>query len=137
MTNINSSLEERKSLVANLIKLAQADGEVAKGEIIFIQSIALKLQITGDEFDAIMNDLDSVNTVVPTDQKEALRQFYYLLSLMNMDLNADQSEKDFAYKIGTKLRLPSQKVHGIIEWMAGKVNTPVNVTMFEEAFENA
>ena len=106
--------EEKHTHVANLIKLAKADKELVKDEVIFIKSIAIKIGVDSSDFNNIALNLESVKEVTPVSREVKARQFYDILTLMSIDQKADGEEENLSRELGGKLGFSKDQVERAI-----------------------
>lgn len=125
--------QEKQTLIANLIKLAKADGRMDPREIIYIQTIALKHQVTKFEFDDIISRVDFISDTAPNDEADKLHMFFVILTGMNIDQHADEAEIEFCKRLGSNLRIDGGTVTKAIDFMGANAGQVVS----EEAFLNA
>ncbi|PCI97682.1 MAG: hypothetical protein COB15_07450 [Flavobacteriales bacterium] len=102
--------EIRKTHVANLIKIAKADRELTHEEILFVKTIAIKLDITSAEFNEITLNLEAVKTELPTTQEGKLRQLYDILTIMAIDADAHPEEEEMCKSIGKLIGFSDEQV---------------------------
>jgi len=102
--------EIRKTHVANLIKIAKADRELTQEEILFVKTIAIKLEITSSEFNEITLNLEAVKTELPTTKEGKLRQLYDILTLMAIDADAHPEEEEMCKNVGKLIGFTEQQV---------------------------
>lgn len=126
----NYTTQEKQTLIANLIKLAKSDGRMDPREIIFIQTIALKHQVTKFEFDDIISRVDFISDNAPVDENDKLHMFFIILTGMNIDQHADEAEKEFCKRLGNNLRIDATTVNKAIDFMSANASAVVT----EEAF---
>ena len=69
--------------IANLIKLAKADGELDHREVMVIYGVAQKMGVSKLEMDEIIERAETIETSVPSEESDKIRYFYQLLILDN------------------------------------------------------
>ncbi len=104
-----------KTQIANLIKLAKADGELDHKEVMLIYGIAHKNGIGKFDMDEIIARADSLETNVPQDEAERIRYFYQLLILATVDLKVDDDEAALLKRIGADMGLDEERVGRAIQ----------------------
>jgi uncharacterized membrane protein YebE (DUF533 family) len=109
--------------IANLIKLAKADGELDHREVMLIYGIAQKNGVSKFEMDEIIERADSIETSVPADESEKIRYFYQLLVLSTVDSNVDDDEVKLLTKIGAELKLDPDKVAKALHYVVNNETT--------------
>lgn len=134
---MNLTKSQQKGLIAHMIKLANADGQIDPRELIFVQSIALKLQLTAADVQDVVSSPDRHLSSAPYQGEEQLPSLFYLLSLMTIDLNVDDGEKQYLRSSAYKLRLSSTQVDKAVAFMEAHVSAPVSLEVFLEEMKEA
>ena len=106
---------EKHSLLAELIKLAKADGNIREVEFRFLLSIAAQMGVTKDDFKSLFEEYIEFNP--PKMEAERIIQFQRLILLMNVDLNIDQSELDYIKDLGIRMGLHPSATNRVLEEM--------------------
>ena len=109
--------------IANLIKLAKADGELDHREVMVIYGVAQKMGVSKLEMDEIIERADTIETSVPSEESDKIRYFYQLLILATVDSNVDDDEVALLTKIGGELKLDSNKVAKAIHYVVNNETT--------------
>lgn len=109
--------------IANLIKLAKADGELDHREVMLIYGIAHKNGVSKFDMDEIIERADTIETNVPADESDKVRYFYQLLVLSTVDSKVDDGEVALLTKIGNELKLDSSKVDKAIQYVLNNETT--------------
>lgn len=112
--------------IANLIKLAKADGELDHREVMVIYGVAQKMGVSKLEMDEIIERADTIETSVPSEESDKIRYFYQLLILATVDSNVDDEEVALLTKIGGELKLDSNKVAKAIHYVVN--NETIDLT---------
>jgi uncharacterized tellurite resistance protein B-like protein len=99
-----------RSLIAYLVQLAKKDGQVAPTELMFIQSVALKLQVAPTDLTDIIRSSDFATLEVPATVQQKVSKLYSFLGLIKADLNIASEEKQFCVDIAQRLGLPKTHV---------------------------
>lgn len=94
---------ERLSLMAQLVKLAQADKQIREVEFQFLLAIAAQMGVTKEEFKQLFEEYIEFNP--PKLEVERIIQFHRLILLMNVDLDIDEKELDYIKNLGIKMGL--------------------------------
>ena len=129
---MNLTKSQQKGLIAHMIKLANADGQIDPRELIFVQSIALKMQLSSLDVQDVVSSPDRHLSSAPYQGEEQLPFLFYLLSLMTIDLNVDEGEKKYLRSSAYKLRLDAATVDKAIAFMEANVAHPVSLEAFLE-----
>lgn len=129
-------LDENKSLLAALIKVAKADGNVDFQENMNIMLIRQRMNISNEDFKYILENVDRLDVRAPYTQTEKVDHMYRILTMMKMDMNANDEElaickeiiKDFGYK--------EEKAVELVDYMANNVHRFVKFEEFEKLMAN-
>ena len=108
---------EKATHVANLIALSKADGEVHPHELIFIQSLALRMGVDGAEFQRIVKYPDLVPERISASADERLRQLSELIILAHIDLEKDTKELEMIKKMGQKLSFTDVQIDKLTNYL--------------------
>jgi uncharacterized tellurite resistance protein B-like protein len=123
MPETNSYL--KKSIVALLLRLQEADSEKSIREFAYIHKVATHLGLEADEVVQIERDLSSYPLKPPSDERERMTILYYLLFLMDIDGTVSQDEEDllkeFGMRLGFRLDLTSELINEIKHHAAASV----------------
>lgn len=109
-------MNEKLSLLAELIKLARCDKEVREQEYEFLWTISKSLQVNRDDFDSLFEK--HIEFTPPESEFERILQFHRLVLLMNVDQETSESELDFVKDLGIRL--------GLSPWATDRVLTEMN-----------
>ena len=93
----------KSSLLASLIKLAKSDGHVDHHEDMLLKFFAIKMGISGEDFQKIVAQADTIQVVVPNTLDERVEHMYKMLSMMKLDLVAHEEEIKMCHDLGIKL----------------------------------
>jgi len=122
--------DEKHAHVANLIKIAKADRTLTPEEVIFIKSIAIKLEVSSSDFNQIVLNAEAVKDAVSYSSEVKMRQFYEMLTLMSIDGDADEHEEKICREVGTILGFNEEQVQraiGLTKENLNKVVTPEQI----------
>ena len=109
---------DKKSHIASLIRLAQADNVLNPIELMFIKAISIRIGVSDDDFNHIIQHLDAVPSKVPQSEQEKLEQLGELIVLMSVEKLDDQDELMFIEDIAQKMKIDSEKTKQIIEFVS-------------------
>jgi uncharacterized tellurite resistance protein B-like protein len=112
--------------LANLIKLAKADGKLEQEEIMLIYGIAERNSVSKFELDEVIERADSIETNAPSDPAEAIRFLYQLMVMAAIDFEVTPGETALLHKVGSELGLESGKVDQAIEYLIKNQKTDLN-----------
>jgi uncharacterized tellurite resistance protein B-like protein len=96
-------MEEKLSLLKELIKLARCDQQVREQEYEFLLTIAKSLNIGMEEFESLFEENIEFNP--PESIFERILQFQRLVLLMNVDQETSDSEINHLKDIGIRMGL--------------------------------
>lgn len=105
----------KKQHLANLIKLAKADGQVDLIEDFFIKGIALKLGIGSDEFKRIVDNHETLIGSAPMDKSQQVDFYGHYLHIVSSDRALGENEISLCKELGKRLQLPQDKVDGVLQ----------------------
>lgn len=94
---------EKRSLLSDLVKLAESDTNVREAEFQFLLSISAQLGITKDDFKEIFESYIEFHP--PKIELDRIVQFQRLILLMNVDLEASEAEIIYIKDIGIRMGL--------------------------------
>lgn len=98
-------MEEKLSLLTELIKLARCDEQVREQEYKFLMTIARSLEVSREDFDSLFEQY--IEFTPPESEFERILQFHRLVLLMNVDEESSDSELDFIRDTGIRMGLNS------------------------------
>lgn len=111
------TFEQKQNVLANLIRLSQ-QGTPSPAKLLFIQTVALKMEVTREEMDRIISGLHQTNgQTAAFNEEEKVEQFYMLLSLLSLNGNASSNELSFCREAGINLGLTEAKVQEMLDFM--------------------
>ncbi len=122
-------LDDQKGHIASLIKLAKADGSVSEHEINLIKIIAIKMGISSSDFNEIVINVESINSLPPSNRADKEKYLYNLLTLMKIDLKTDEDEQKICEELGLRLGFGVDEVKKAGEYMTANLD---QVITFEE-----
>ena len=108
-------MQEKLSLIKELIKLASADHDVREKEYHFIISVGKMLGIDNNTVDSLF--AGNIEVVIPEDEAGRIIQFYRMILLMNVDLHVNNDELNFVRSAGLRLGLRPMAVEKVLEEM--------------------
>jgi hypothetical protein len=130
-------MNEKLSLLTELIKLAQCDHHLREQEYIFLLSIAQSLHVSKEDFDSLFEN--NIEFTPPESEFERILQFHRLVLLMNIDQESSDSELDFLKDIGIRLGLSSlatERVLSSMDQYPDKVIPPEKLIEIFKAYYN-
>jgi len=117
--------ESKKNHIANLIKIAKADNVLTNEEVVFIKSIAIKLGITSNEFNEIALNTESVKEESPTTQEGKIQVLYEILTMMSLDMDANEEEIKICNHIGQLIGFSEEQVGKAIKLSVDNVDNVI------------
>ena len=115
----------KKSIVALLLRLQEADAEKSMREFAYIHKVATHLGLGADEVVQVERDLANYPLKPPSDEKERMTILYYLLFLMDIDGNVSREEEDllteFGLRLGFRTSLTAELINEIKQHAAAHV----------------
>jgi uncharacterized tellurite resistance protein B-like protein len=124
--------QENLSLLAQLVKLANADDEIKEIEFQFIMSIAAQLGVTPEEFRSIFETY--IDQTPPKLEGDRIVQFHRLVLLMNVDGETSEEELAKVRKMGVKMGLNPQAIDMVLKEMHDYPNKVVPPSRLIEIF---
>jgi uncharacterized tellurite resistance protein B-like protein len=123
---------ERLSLLADLIKMANADEEIREIERAFLLSIAAQLDISPLEFNSLFDTY--IQFTPPKMEFDRILQLQRLVLLMSVDLNVDNSEIEMVKNLGIRMGLHPTATNSVLEEMTNYENNVVPPARLIEIF---
>jgi len=96
-------MDEKLSLLADLIKLANADGQFKEEEQRFIYAIAQQIGVSPKDYTRLFNE--HIKSTPPKLEIDRIVQFQRLVLLMNVDENSNSDEINMIKNLGLKMGL--------------------------------
>ncbi len=104
----------RRSHIKNLISIALADGHLSEDEWELLVYLASRLGMEEEEIDAIRENPETINFVMPKTHEQRVQQIEDLVLLMSIDRDINPNEVELCKKISLKLDVLPQIVDDII-----------------------
>ncbi len=125
-------MNEKLSLLSELVKLARVDSEISAMELEFIQQIALMLGLEKDHVMPLIGE--KIAYKAPKSEFERIVQFHRLVLLANVDLHIDGEEIIALQKAGIKLGLRPEAINAVLNEMTKHPNGMVPTERMIEIF---
>lgn len=109
------SRDEKYSLLADLIKLANSDKEIVDQEFGFLLAIANQLGIGEDEFKGLFNRF--ITFTPPMYEFDRILQLQRLILLMNVDQEIDEKQIEMIKDLGMHMGLSPLAVEDVLKAM--------------------
>lgn len=124
-----STIENRNlSHLANIVKIARSDGEVASEENELLIKIAKKYNITDEQFYKILKDPDSVPSLAQLELEDRIERLYELLEMVEADRNIELAEVKMMRQIVEGLAFPYNTIDKVVR---ESLKTDLGVTDLE------
>lgn len=120
-----SQKDHHKSILSLLIEVAKSDNEVVGNENKFLAEVAARKGLSVEDANDVIRNPEKYQFVPPTEEKDRMEIFYYVLFLMRMDGVIAETEERIVYKIGLKLGFNEQLSEDLIGVMKTYLNENV------------
>ena len=124
-------LNEKSSQLANLIKVAMADGNVNYFEDMFIKLIVGKMGISAQEFKYVVDNIDKVSFTAPKTDEQKVNYFWQTLQVMKMDMVADEKELDICREVGQRIGFTNAQVDKMVDYMGTNLRKVIQLNDFK------
>ncbi|WP_196891255.1 TerB family tellurite resistance protein [Aureivirga marina] len=121
---------------ANIVKLAKLNHPMNDGEIEILKGISKKLDLTNDEYLAIMEDPESFPIEPPISQDDRLERLYNLTHMIFLDRIVTEDERAFLNKIAVGLGFPVEKSEEIAKAAIDFFLNIANLENFKKALKD-
>ena len=115
----------KKTLIAILIGLSEADGDYNDNEIALIKDTGLKMGLTLEEIKSVKAKPNGFEYKLPHDISLRMKMFFYLLFMIRVDGVIDIREKQILKKFGFKLCLNPDLMNEMIDVLELYNNKPL------------
>ena len=133
MSNRNDENKINKSLLAELIKVAQADNDVRDIEFQFLLTIAAQLGVTVDDFKILFEQY--IKFMPPKLEVDRIVQFHRLVLLMNVDLETSHLEINYIKEAGIRMGLNPLAIEQVLNEMNSFPNKIIPPERLLEIFQ--
>jgi hypothetical protein len=133
MSNRNEENKINKSLLAELIKVAQADNDVRDIEFQFLLTIAAQLGVTVDDFKILFEQY--IKFMPPKLEVDRIVQFHRLVLLMNVDLETSHLEINYIKEAGIRMGLNPLAIEQVLNEMNSFPNKIIPPERLLEIFQ--
>ena len=133
MSNRNEENKINKSLLAELIKVAQADNDVRDIEFQFLLTIAAQLGVTVDDFKILFEQY--IKFMPPKLEADRIVQFHRLVLLMNVDLETSHLEINYIKEAGIRMGLNPLAIEQVLNEMNSFPNKIIPPERLLEIFQ--
>ena len=126
-------MDEKLSLLADLVKLANADNDFREEEQQFIYAIAMQMGVSPQDYTRIFNE--NINYSPPQVEVDRILQFQRLILVMSIDGNASPKEKQLVKQLGLKMGLNPMAVNTVLNEMHNYKNNMLPPNRLIEIFK--
>ncbi|MEZ5069911.1 MAG: TerB family tellurite resistance protein [Bacteroidales bacterium] len=126
-------MEEKLSLLTELIKLARSDKDLRQEEYDFLLQIAESLEVPREEFTGLFEQY--IEFSPPKSEFERILQFQRLILLMNVDREARPEEIKTLKGIAIRLGLNPMATNAVLDQMTKHPNGVVPADKLVEIFK--
>ena len=133
----NVDMQEKLSILSDLIKMAKSDDKVREIEFQFLLSIAGQLGISKSDFQRLFEEY--IEFSPPKMELDRIVQFQRLILLMNVDLHIDTNEMDYIRDIGMRMGLRPMATDEVLKRMHNydnKIIPPEELIQIFKKFNN-
>lgn len=109
------SLSTKKAIIANLLRLRDADREASTSELGYILHVAIRLGLSEEDVHEIHDKKETFELQPPKEEKDRVLVLYYFLFFMNADGKIEQSEIELVKQFGFKLGMRPELVRDLID----------------------
>jgi len=130
-------MEEKLSMLSELIRLMRFDQDEQETEFNFILSIAESMGVSSEQCAKLFNEY--ADYVAPKYETERIIQFQRLILLANLDVEVSPREINFLQKAGMKLGLNPDAIQAVLnkmkEFPAGNI-PPADLMEIYKVYHN-
>jgi len=108
-------MNEKLSILTELIKLAQADKDCRDSEYGFLSTLARMLGVQQSELDRLFNEY--IEFTPPNREVNRIVQFHRMVLLTHVDLHVKSEELDYMRNAGLRLGLHPNAIEAVFEEM--------------------
>lgn len=125
------NIEQRKSIIALLFKLAKSDDSVSNIEKLYLRDIASSIGVDSFSINEILEDPEAYPLKSPLDERERMTILYYLLFMMRVDGRIEKGEEKLIYEASFRLGFNEKLTEDLIGVMKTYLNKeiPPNVML--------
>ena len=109
--------EQKRSIIAMLLRLQASDHDKQPSEFAYIHKVAMHLGLSEEDVLSVESALDQYPVNPPSDEKERMTILYYLLFLMEVDGEVSKQEEllveHFGMLLGFRIELTSELISAV------------------------
>jgi len=118
-------IEQRKSIIALLFKLAKSDNLVSNIEKLYLRDIASSIGVDSFSIDEILENPEAYPLKSPLDERERMTILYYLLFMMRVDGRIEKGEEKLIYEASFRLGFNEKLTEDLIGVMKTYLNKEI------------
>lgn len=126
-------MDEKLSLLADLVKLANADNDFREEEQQFIYAIAMQMGVSPQDYTRIFNG--NINFIPPKLESNRILQFQRLILVMSVDGDASPKEIQLIKQLGLKMGLNPMAINTVLNEMHNYKNNMLPPNRLIEIFK--
>jgi len=108
-------LKRNISHFANMVKIAKSDNVITDEEMVLLQLIAKRYNISEDQFKEILKAPEKFPTIAYLESEERVERLYDLIKMVEVDHKAEIEEVAVLRRIVTGLAFPLKSVDAIVD----------------------
>ena len=118
-------IDQRKSIIALLFKLAKSDNSVSNIEKLYLRDIANSIGVDSFSIDEILENPEAYPLKTPLDERERMTILYYLLFMMRVDGRIEKGEEKLIYQASFRLGFNEKLTEDLIGVMKTYLNQEI------------
>ena len=118
-------IEQRKSIIALLFKLAKSDDSVSNIEKLYLRDIASSIGVDSFSIDEVIKNPEAYPLKTPLDERERMTILYYLLFMMRVDGRIEKGEEKLIYQASFRLGFNEKLTEDLIGVMKTYLNKEI------------
>ncbi len=119
------SQKQKRSIIALLAQMADADNKIAGLESKYIQEVAARMDLSEEDILEALQDAAAHQLEPPVEERDRMSILYYLLFMMRADGSITDKEEEFCYKVGLNLGIQPALTRDLIGVMKTYLNEDV------------
>lgn len=130
-TSLNNS-EKKRTLIALLITMANADLELHPNEAVYIFTFAKQIGLNRENVIEISKSYNKMNLEIPKADVQRVEYFLYVLTVMKADGEISKEEEHTAMKIALTLGIRQAMAQDIVEMQRKEIEDGFNPERLNE-----
>ena len=125
------TIEQRKSIIALLYKIAKSGNHISNIEKLYLRDIAHSMGLDEHSVEEVLANPDNYPLETPADERERMTILYYLLFMMRVDGKIEINEENLIYETSFRLGFNEKMTQDLIGVMKTYLNEeiPPNVIL--------